>query len=238
VLQLSVFSDHEAASMHAADWLYERLREHPQAVCCVASGSTPTRTYELLASRAVTHREAFAEVRLLKLDEWGGLPMHSPATCEWRLRRTLVEPLGLGDHFVGFQSDPADRVGECARIANWLEAHGPIDVCVLGLGVNGHLGFNEPADQLQPHAHVAQLSPASQAHDMIKSLDKPPTFGLTLGMADLLQSRHVLLLATGPHKRSPLERLLAGKITTFFPASLLHLHARAQVICDASAYGR
>jgi galactosamine-6-phosphate isomerase len=237
MLQISVHPDHETVSRHAADWLFQRLQENPLAIFCLASGATPTRTYELLSQRGAADREAFAEVRLLKLDEWGGLPSQSAATCESHLRSTLVEPLGLSDRFVGFDSDPADPAVECARIARWLEEQGPIDVCVLGLGVNGHLGFNEPAEQLQPHAHVAQLSKASLAHDMIRSLAKPPTFGLTLGMADLLQSRHVLLLVTGPIKRVPLERLRAGHITTLFPASLLHLHPGVHVVCDVAAHG-
>jgi galactosamine-6-phosphate isomerase len=238
MLHVSVHPDHEAVSRHAADWLYQRLEEHPRSICCLASGNTPTRTYELLAERGAAEREALAEVRLLQLDEWGGLPRQSAATCESHLRQALVEPLGLSDRFVGFDSDPADPAAECSRVARWLEQEGPIDVCVLGLGVNGHLGFNEPAEHLQPHAHVAQLSEASLAHAMIQSLAKPPTFGMTLGMADLLQSRHVLLLVTGSGKRLPLERLLACPITTFFPASFLKLHARVQVMCDAAASGR
>src|SRR5688500_3114757 len=152
MLHLSVHPDHETVSRHGADWIYQRLEEHPRAICCLASGATPTRTYELLAERGTADRRAFADVRLLKLDEWGGLPRQAAATCESHLRRTLVEPLGLSDRFVGFDSDPADPEAECARIAGWLEQQGPIDVCVLGLGVNGHLGFNEPAEQLQPHA--------------------------------------------------------------------------------------
>jgi galactosamine-6-phosphate isomerase len=238
MLHLSVHPDHETVSRHAADWLFQRLQENQRAIFCLASGASPTRTYELLSQRGAADPEAFAEVRLLKLDEWGGLPRQSAATCESHLRSTLVEPLGLSDRFVGFDSDPADPAAECVRIASWLEQHGPIDVCILGLGVNGHLGFNEPAERLQPHAHVAQLSEASLAHAMIQPLAKPPTFGLTLGMADLLQSRHVLLLVTGANKRSPLERLLAGPITTLFPASFLQLHRRVHVMCDVSAYGR
>jgi galactosamine-6-phosphate isomerase len=238
MLNLSVHPDHEAVSRHAADWLFQRLEEHPRSLFCLASGATPTRTYELLSQRGAADPAVFAEVRLLQLDEWGGLPRQAAATCESHLRSSLVGPLGLSDRFVGFNSDPADPAAECARVASWLEQQGPIDVCVLGLGVNGHLGFNEPAEQLQPHAHVAQLSKESLAHAMIQSLAKLPTYGLTLGMADLLQSRHVLLLVTGAAKRLPLERLLAGPITTFFPASFLQLHSRVHVMCDVSAYGR
>jgi galactosamine-6-phosphate isomerase len=109
---------------------------------------------------------------------------------------------------------------------------------VLGLGVNGHIGFNEPAAALELHAHVAQLSPASLEHAMLRQTTRRPTYGLTLGMADLLQSRDVLLLVTGAAKREALHRLLTGPIATDFPASLLQLHQNALILCDAAANSR
>ena len=109
-----------------------------------------------------------ANCRWLKLDEWGGLAMDDPATCEHQLQSTLIAPLAATDRYVAFNSRPQDRASECARIAAWLAANGPIDVCVLGLGRNGHLGFNEPDDALTPHAHIAELAESSMTHAMLK----------------------------------------------------------------------
>jgi galactosamine-6-phosphate isomerase len=106
----------------------------------------------------------------------------------------------------------------------------------LGLGLNGHVGFNEPAAFLRPHAHVAELSESSLAHSMLGRREKRPSYGLTLGMADLIQARKVMIMVTGPTKKTPLKRLLCGDITTDFPASLLQLHADALVLCDNAAY--
>jgi galactosamine-6-phosphate isomerase len=235
MLKPQVLHDHEAVSRKAEQWLVERLTERPDALLCLATGFTPMRTYERLAVRGPTDSRLMKRVRILKLDEWGGLPMDHPASCERHLRDALVTPLRLDDRYVGFDSKAPDPVAECARIARWLEDNGPIDVCVLGLGVNGHLGFNEPAETLRAHAHVAELSEASLSHSMIQSAGVRPTHGLTLGMADLLQSRHVLLLVTGERKREPLARLLSGEISTRFPASLLTLHADVQLLCDEAA---
>jgi galactosamine-6-phosphate isomerase len=107
----------------------------------------------------------------------------------------------------------------------------------LGLGLNGHVGFNEPAAFLQPHAHIAQLSNESLAHAMLNECTTRPKYGLTLGMADLLQARHILMIVTGAAKRGPLERLTSGQITTEFPASLVQLHGDARLVCDAAAMG-
>lgn len=235
MLMPHVYPDHEAVSRHAAHWLMERVRRAPSALLCLASGSTPTRTYQLVAERGATSPELFDRVRLLKLDEWGGLAINDPATCERHLRDALIEPLGLADKYVGFESQPRNAEAECARIARWLADNGPIDTCVLGLGTNGHLGFNEPGNSLQAHAHVARLSEVSLTHSMLSGSSSRPTYGLTLGMADILQSRCVLLLVTGATKREPLKRLLSGRVTTEFPASFLQLHPEVHLVCDAAA---
>lgn len=234
MLKPQIFPDHEAASRYAADWIARLIREHPSLLLCVAAGTTPMRTYALLAEQGATEPELFARVRLLKLDEWGGLAMNDLATCEQHLRKALIDPLGLQNRFTGFRSHSCDAEAECKRIATWLENNGPIDLCVLGLGVNGHLGFNEPAADLQPHAHVAELSHESLSHPMLAGTPKQPSHGLTLGMADILQSRRIVLLVTGRLKRVALERLLTGRITTAFPASLLHLHPEVKLVCDSA----
>jgi galactosamine-6-phosphate isomerase len=211
------------------------LRERPTSLLCLAAGSTPSRTYEVLVEQAKQTPSVTARCRLLKLDEWGGVPMDDAATCERQLRAVLIDPLQAANRYIGFESDPADRDAECRQIAQWLQSNGPIDVAVLGLGINGHIGFNEPAEALQPHAHVASLSPDSMQHVMLTQSDRRPTFGLTLGMADLLQSREVLMLVSGAAKRGPLRRLRSGEITTVFPASLLATHPRVTLMCDAAS---
>ena len=229
-----VFADHEGVSRFAADWLVEAIAAIVDPLICVASGGTPERTYEILAERFGGPRPQ-PPLRIIKLDEWGGVPLDDPATCESHLRRALGPLLADNHRYLAFEGLPADPAAECARVAAWLAANGPIDLCVLGLGLNGHLGFNEPAESLQPHAHVATLSATSLTHPMVGRRATPPTFGLTLGMADLLQSRRVLLLATGEKKREPLRRMVKGEITTQFPASLLQLHADVTVVCDEAA---
>jgi galactosamine-6-phosphate isomerase len=234
-LQPQVTADHEAMSRQAADWLVDRLRERPDALLCLATGATPTRTYAMLADRGCAEPKLFESARIIKLDEWGGLAMDDPASCEQHLRRSLIDPLGLHERYVGFNSQAADPEAEGERIAGWLEKNGPIDVCVLGLGVNGHIGFNEPGEFLQPHSHVAKLSASSMGHAMVASSKHRPTHGLTLGMADLLQARHVLLLVSGEGKRAALSRLLEGRIATDFPASIIALLPDVRVMCDRAA---
>jgi galactosamine-6-phosphate isomerase len=233
MLKPTILPDHESLSQAAADWLTARLDARPAALLCLASGSTPTRTYELLARSPTTLRRA----RFLKLDEWGGLDPDDPATCESYFQRLLQRPLGRRGRLLGFRSQPSDPGAECRRVQRWLAREGPVDIAVLGLGVNGHLGFNEPAAALPPFAHVAKLSRASLTHGMLTAARRRPTFGLTLGLADLLASREILLLVSGRHKRSAVGRLLQGGVTPRFPATFLWLHPRVTLLCDTACTG-
>jgi galactosamine-6-phosphate isomerase len=175
-------------------------------------------------------------MHVLQIDEWGGLKPGDPATCEADLRTKVLEPLGITrDHYQGFRTDAHDPEEECARIARWLAANGPIDVCILGLGGNGHVAMNEPANALTPHAHVAALAASSRKHAMLKDLAKKPRYGFTLGMTDILCSRRILLLVNGKRKRSALKQLTRPRVTPRFPASFLWLHPDATVLCDREA---
>lgn len=223
-------------SESASAWLAGELRVRPDALVCLATGTTPTHTYERLAARARTEPGVFAKTRWMKLDEWGGLAMDDPATCEHYLRRLLLTPLAVPpERYVGWDSQPVDPEAECHRMTGWLAANGPIDIQVLGLGENGHLGFNEPAAQSQAKPHVARLSPVSLNHSMLAPSQGHVTYGLTLGMDDILSSRRILLLVSGERKARQLRRLVSGAISPEFPASLLRRHRAVTVICDAPA---
>ena len=229
-------TDYEAMSQAAAGFLSCRLRKKPDSLLILATGGTPERTYSLLAEHCRAEPELSQQVRFLKLDEWGGLSMNDPATCEMALRRTLLRPLGIApDRFQGWQSNPADIDAECARIHLWLDSHGPADICVLGLGLNGHLGFNEPGDFVQPGPHRAELSEESKRHAMLSQARGEPGYGLTLGLRDIMQSRDILLLVSGVSKQSQMRRLLTPEITPRFPASLLWLHPAVTLCCDDQA---
>jgi galactosamine-6-phosphate isomerase len=235
MLQPTILPDYEVLSRRAAELVVAALRAKPASLICLAAGSTPIRTYEILAAEGGKEPDLFEHCRIIKLDEWGGLPPSSLATCDFQIRSTLVAPLNLFDRYIGFESDPRDPENEAKRVADWLDQNGPIDLSILGLGVNGHLGFAEPAEFLQPFAHVAKLSRESLTHAMIAKSEIRPTYGLTLGMADLIQSRKILLLVSGASKREPLQRLLSGKISTDFPASMLQVHNDVRLLCDAAA---
>ncbi len=237
-LAISVLENDELLSQQAAERLLSALRKKPNLLLCAASGSTPTRMYQLLAQAAANDPANFRAVRLVKLDEWGGIPMNDPGSCEEYLQNSLVRPLGIDSaRYFGFASDSTRPEEECGRIEKRLNAEGPIDFCVLGLGLNGHIAFNEPNQALKPGAHLAQLSSLSLQHSMLARSTTLPTYGLTLGMAEILGSREILLLVSGSKKTTALKQLLTREITTEFPASFLWLHSNWSLLCDREAAG-
>jgi galactosamine-6-phosphate isomerase len=235
-VRIKIAEDHEEMSRHAAARIVREVRRKPDLLLASATGDTPSRTFERLAEIRASEPSLFRRVRVVKLDEWLGLPMRHPATCETYFRKRVLGPLGIPrSRFQGFRSQPNDPVAECARMARWLAGHGPFDLCVLGLGRNGHLLFNEPAAALPPGPHVARLSAMTRRHSMVRVMAKAPRNGLTLGLADILQSQTILLLVSGHHKVAAFSRMLKGGVTTRCPASLLWLHPDVTIHCDEEA---
>ena len=235
-MRIQVAKDHEQMNRRAAARIAAAIRRKPDLLLGVVTGASPTRTYEHLARMRAVEPWLFRRVRVLKLDEWLGLPRRHSASCESYLRERLLRPLRIPrSRYQGFQPRPKDAGADCARLARWLERHGPIDLCVLGLGRNGHLLMNEPAAALWPGPHVARLAASTRRHSMLEGLKTLPRRGLTMGMADILQSRAILLLVSGRQKVAPLRRMLSGRVTTRCPASFLWLHPDVTVYCDRAA---
>ena len=230
--------DYEALSRRTADIIVAELKRKPDLLLCASAGSTPTGAYNRLAARHARQPGLFQRLRVLQIDEWGGLERGNPACCEMDLERKLLRPLRIGpNRHIGFVTDAADPEHECARIARWLEANGPIDLCILGLGTNGHVAMIEPAQTITPRSHVAKLAKSSLKHPLLIDMKPKPRYGLTLGLGDILRSRRIILLVNGAHKRASLARLLQPRITTRFPASFLWLHPAVTVLYDRDAAG-
>lgn len=227
-------SDYEAMSQYGAAKFREVLVKKPDAFVCFSTGSSPRRMYEILADDPLIRR---SPVRALALDEWLGIDACHPATCRYFLEQNVFEPWGIpASNRHVFNAATGDPEAECRRMAAILEREGPIDLCILGLGRNGHLGLNEPSEVLVPHAHVASLDATSQTHSMLAKEQLLLTRGMTFGMADLLQSKEILMLVCGVGKGDPARAFLQDGITTGLPASFLRLHANTHVIIDTTVF--
>lgn len=225
--------DYQDMSRQAAASVIAAVTARGDSLLCAAAGGSPAGLYRELVREAGRTPDLFRRLRIVKLDEWLQLPADDAATCEHFLRSRLLDPLRIeAERYIGFDPQTADPLRECDRISGELARQGSIDLCVLGLGRNGHLGLIEPAPSLQPHCHVAVLSDQTQGHQMLSAAKTGPTHGMTLGIADILASRKILLLVTGEGKEQATARFLDGTVTTEVPATFLWLHHDVEVFLD------
>jgi galactosamine-6-phosphate isomerase len=236
-MKIVIFDTYEELSQKAKEFIVQEIEQNEHLLLCTATGGSPTRTYELLGRESQVHPELFSKLRIVKLDEWGGIPMDHPTTCETYLQNSLIRPLQIsGSRYIGFNSNPEDPKQECENIQEELYREGPIDLCILGLGMNGHLAFNEPADFLQPNCHIAKLSEMSLQHAMASEMLIKPTYGLTLGISDILHSKMIIILINGIQKKGIVKRFLSKKITSLVPASFLWLHPNVICLIEKEAF--
>jgi len=234
-MNITYCKDFQEMSLKATSLVLEELETRSDLLLCAATGASPEGLYRELAATTERESKVFSQLRIIKLDEWGGIPEMHPVTCEYFLRNKLLTPLHISpDRYISFHSSPENPEEECRRISTLLEKQGPIDICILGLGANGHLALNEPGPQLQAKAHVAELSEKSLQHAMIASMENLPGYGLTLGMEEILNSRKIIMLVSGPGKKEIADKFLEGKVSNELPASHLWKHPNVECLLDQS----
>lgn len=223
----------------AAD-AFERLlsgTDHP--VIGLATGRSPLPAYRELIDRHRDRRLSFARTRAFLLDEYVGLDPEDPRSCRSIIRRELLEHVDVPE---GALVAPECASEDCAAAGETYERRiadaGGIDLQVLGIGRNGHIGFNEPPSSLGSRTRLTTLAPVTRqdtARSFGDDLDMVPRQGLTQGIGTILEARHIVLIATGEAKSSPIARAVEGPVTAMMPASALQLHPHATVVVDEAA---
>jgi galactosamine-6-phosphate isomerase len=232
-MKISYFDNYSAMSECAADILVADLKKKKDLLICCATGGSPTGLYQNVVVAYSENSSWFDSVRVLKLDEWGGIPMSDPNSCHTYLHEKVLTPLKISpDRYIAFDSEVSNAERECKRVQEIVDNAGPIDLCILGLGKNGHLGFNEPADSLHADCHIAKLASTTVQHSMVATMPMTPTFGMTLGLRSILAAKKILLLITGAQKADAVKKLMTKEISTRLPASFLWLHSNVECLID------
>lgn len=235
-MKITYFDDSSKMSAFASLLVLNELRKKQYLLICAATGGSPEVLYQMLEKRYQFDPELFEKLRVLKLDEWGGIPMSDPGSCHSYLTEKVLKPLHVSsDRYLAFDSGAEDLSEECRRIQEEIDHTGPIDCCILGLGKNGHIGFNEPASSLQSDSHIAKLSAETIEHSMVQAMSQIPSFGMTVGMKGIMRSKKILLLITGTGKQEAIKKLMDREISTQFPASFLWLHGDVECLIDKTS---
>lgn len=217
----------------AADILTAQLRENPASVLALPTGNTPIGLYAETVRRARLGLTSLARANLFNLDEYCGMAPDNPSSFAAFLHRHLIDPLAIAPERVRLlKGDVADTAAECRDYDREIAERGGIDLCVLGLGANGHIAFNEPGSDWRKHTHVTALAASTRALlESQPSGPRPvPTHGITLGIESILASRHALLLIAGTDKQEAMAALARGVEDVAWPVTALLRHPSLTVI--------
>lgn len=238
-IRVTVFPNDRRAARALAVRIVEGLNAKPAMVLGLPTGRTPVRFYNELVSLAAHGKANFSKARTFNLDEFLGIPPSHPGSYRQFMEAHLFRHVGIPRDRIHFlDGAAADPEAECGRYEEAIAAAGGIDVQILGIGTNGHIGFNEPARELQARTHRVRLKPETRRSNATLfggDPDAVPSEALSMGMATILQARSIVLLASGRTKAACIERVVNGPITTELPASFLQLHHDVEIMLDAPA---
>lgn len=242
MIEIRVHATAARASQAVARELAAALARKPGLVLGLPTGQTPVLLYEALAELCRRGGADFARARTFNLDELVGLAPSHPSSYRAFMDRHLFSKISIPRRRTRILNGVArDSRRECARFERAIARAGGLDLVVLGLGRNGHIGFNEPGAALEAFTHRARLTAATRRANAVwfgGAGRRVPREALTMGVGTILRSRRIVLLAFGRSKAAVVRRMLKGPVTTRLPASFLQLHPRVEVVLDRAAAGR
>lgn len=234
-MKITQVPDAQSAAEVAADEIVTALTGSQPPVLGCAAGRTPVLTYRALAHRR--DRLRLADLRLFGLDEYAGLIRQNPLSFGAFFRRHLLNPLDVATERLTMpRGSPSSWIEGCRAFEEAVSAAGGVRLQLLGIGSNGHIGFNEPGSSFGSRTRLVRLAASTRLDNELALHGKSePTHAITQGIGTILEAEKLLLLVLGPEKAGILARALLGPVTTDVPASAIRLHPNSHVVVDAAA---
>ena len=229
----------ETFSAACAQVLYDTIDANPKAVIGLSTGRTTGDIHRKLASLVLENNKDISGITIFGLDEVTGVSPEYYGSCVWMLEHECVTDMGIpAENFLMLPVESDDWERDCAAFAAELQRRGGITLLELGLGENGHIGFNQPGTPFSQRAFRGMMHDYLEARIRRETStpDEKELGGVTLGIADVMESQKILLCVNGENKREILRKTLYGPVTTDVPATVLQNHSNLQIICDTLAY--
>lgn len=237
-VKLLLVEGYQEMSKVAAQIFAQEVKRKPDLVLGLATGGTPVGMYEELIQMHRTEGLSFSQATSFNLDEYVGLEAPHPQSYRTYMQEHFFAQIDIAAERTNVPwGDAKDLEQECARYEQAIAEAGGIDIQVLGIGTNGHIGFNEPGSPASSKTRVVQLTPSTiEANSRyFESVEEVPTQAVSMGIATILGARKIVLLASGEAKAQAVRHMLEGEMTPDVPASLLQMHHDVTVIVDAPA---
>jgi glucosamine-6-phosphate isomerase len=236
-MECRIFDDYEELSAAAAELIIGMVERKPDTVLCFATGNSPVGTYKALARKAKEQGTDFSQCFCFGLDEWLGVPPEKSGSCHYLLYEQVFNPLGISPAQVHlFDGMTRDIQMECRIMNGEIDNAGGIDCMLVGIGLNGHIGFNEPGVDISLQAHEQELQDSTLASGQLY-FNEPTTIakGITLGLDQVMKARTLLMLANGKSKAEIIHQACDGPVSNEVPASFIQHHRHAVLMIDRDA---
>ncbi len=236
-MKVIIVENYEEMSVKAAEILTDIVKKNPKAVLGLATGSSPIGTYQNMAKDHRENGTSYKEVVSVNLDEYVGLTADHDQSYAYFMYENLFKNIDIDLKNTNLPSGSAnDLQAECDRY-NALLANYQQDVQVLGLGSNGHIGFNEPNTPFDSVTHLVDLTENTIKDNsrLFASIDEVPRQALSMGIKNIMNAKSILVVVSGKNKAAAVRGMVKGEVTPALPASVLQLHPFVTVICDKDA---
>ena len=236
-MKIIIEDTNEELSRRIAEDLIQLTEKKDHPVLCTASGDSPSGLYKELVQRIRQNKLDVSGWNFVGLDEWIGMNGEDEGSCRYHLDQQFFRPACVDFEKISFfDGRREDMIAECARIEKFIQQHNGIDIAIIGLGLNGHVGMNEPGTDPGLYAHITELDEQTkEVAQKYFSQKVEITGGVTLGIADLKKARHVFLIVNGRHKAEIVQKILGAPVSKQLPASLLREHPGLHIYLDKEA---
>lgn len=236
-MKIQIFKDYQALSIATTQLIIKAIKAKPTALICLASGHTPIGVFQELAKEVNINKLDLSGCTFFSLDEWIGIDPTDSGSCLTMLKKDCFEPLHIQpDKIEFFNVQANDLQKECDRINSLIEHHGGLDIMLVGVGTNGHIGMNEPGTSFNSYAHTGPLAEETKTVGQ-KYFSKPTTLslGITLGLRHLREARLPIIMASGKKKSDIMVKGLSQPPTEEIPVSIAQLIPQGYVMLDEDA---
>ena len=234
-----IFDNYQELSAESADIIADIIREKPDALLCFPAGETSIGTFSHLIDRYKSGSISFSRCKIVGLDEWLNLGDRRDENCFSFLKKYLFDHIDYDiQNVCFFDGESLDPEKECLKTDEFIRKHGPIDLILLGVGMNGHLGLNEPGSSFDSYSHIVMLDEVTRAvGQKYFQGEVRLSGGITLGLKSIMEAKSVLVQLNGARKAEIYKQLITCEITPDFPVSILKSHPHALLLVDRNAAG-
>lgn len=238
MMNVLIYESEEQIGIAAGNYMCGQVLQKPNSVLGLATGSTPLKPYSQMIELYKKGVVDFSKVTTFNLDEYVNLDVNDKNSYHSFMHENLFDHINIPEENINFLDGNAeDPEEECHRYEEKIKAAGGIDIQLLGIGSNGHIAFNEPADCFQRWSHVVTLKESTVKDNsrFFKSIDEVPTQAVTMGIGSIMQAKKILIIAIGENKAKAIKQLIGGNVTPMCPASVLQFHTDVTLMLDKAA---